>query len=516
MNIIFAFLFVFYPTYTYKDWTKYGATLENTHIQTMRGAMFSAPDVKWSYKTGFIVESYGATVTDIDKDDTMEVVVGSSDNKIYCFNGVTGGLKWNYATSGTIYSSPAIADVDNDDTLDIVVANNNDKTYCLNGITGKEKWNYITSLGFFSSPTIADIDKDDTMEVVIGSRDNKVYCFNGATGAAKWKYTTGDWIHSSPAIADVNNDDTLDVLIGSDDHKIYCLNGATGKMQWSYLTGGMVYSSPAIADIDKDDTMEVVLGSEDNKVYCFNGMTGRVKWSYATGGWIYSSPAIADVNNDDTLDVLIGSNDNKVYCFNGVTGGVEWSHITTGDVHRGISVADIDMDNKLEILSSNYDTDYLFCLNGEDGSFLWDKRFDIDVHDITIADIDNDGCVELVVGVASDYTVYALDDISNSVNCGCMRVEEKSNLKNQNPKLSISQNPFFQSTVVKYQIPATSKVSLALYDISGSCVKTLINEEKGAGNYDVTVNTKGLSSGIYFAKLSAGNYSTTKKLILMK
>ncbi|MDD5530739.1 MAG: T9SS type A sorting domain-containing protein [bacterium] len=104
--------------------------------------------------------------------------------------------------------------------------------------------------------------------------------------------------------------------------------------------------------------------------------------------------------------------------------------------------------------------------------------------------------------------------------------EEKLNIKNQKLNIKIKQNLFSQSTVINYEIPATSKVSLKLYDITGSCVKTLINEEKPAGSYSIALNADKLKTGIYFVRLTAVCLSArseessiikeTKKLILMK
>ena len=50
----------------------------------------------------------------------------------------------------------------------------------------------------------------------------------------------------------------------------------------------------------------------------------------------------------------------------------------------------------------------------------------------------------------------------------------------------------------------------------GREVATLVNEEKPAGKYEVEFNGSGLSSGIYFYKIQAGNYTSVKKMILMK
>ena len=77
-------------------------------------------------------------------------------------------------------------------------------------------------------------------------------------------------------------------------------------------------------------------------------------------------------------------------------------------------------------------------------------------------------------------------------------------------------NPFNPITTIRYRIPKNSFVSLKIYDISGKLVKALVNENKNAGNYDVTFNAAGLSSGVYFCNMNAGDFSQTRKLVLIK
>jgi hypothetical protein len=79
-------------------------------------------------------------------------------------------------------------------------------------------------------------------------------------------------------------------------------------------------------------------------------------------------------------------------------------------------------------------------------------------------------------------------------------------------------NPFNPTTSIKFQIPQSSIVSLKIYNILGKEVAVLVNEFKEAGNYQINFDagTKGLTSGVYFYKLNAGNLSSTKKLILLK
>jgi hypothetical protein len=55
-----------------------------------------------------------------------------------------------------------------------------------------------------------------------------------------------------------------------------------------------------------------------------------------------------------------------------------------------------------------------------------------------------------------------------------------------------------------------------VYDILGNEVKTLVNENKPAGTYSVEFNGSDLSSGVYFYKLEAGDFSETKRMVLLK
>jgi len=77
-------------------------------------------------------------------------------------------------------------------------------------------------------------------------------------------------------------------------------------------------------------------------------------------------------------------------------------------------------------------------------------------------------------------------------------------------------NPFNPSTKIKYSIPHSSKVVIKVFDILGREIETLVNEEKPAGNYELTWYVKGLSSGVYFYRIQAGSFVETKKMILMK
>jgi hypothetical protein len=95
-------------------------------------------------------------------------------------------------------------------------------------------------------------------------------------------------------------------------------------------------------------------------------------------------------------------------------------------------------------------------------------------------------------------------------------VEDEQQLPTEFALMQNYPNPFNPSTVISYQLPVSSNVTLKVYDILGNEVATFVNEEKPAGSYEVKFDASGLSSGIYFYKLQAGSLVETKKMILLR
>jgi hypothetical protein len=77
-------------------------------------------------------------------------------------------------------------------------------------------------------------------------------------------------------------------------------------------------------------------------------------------------------------------------------------------------------------------------------------------------------------------------------------------------------NPFNPSTKIRYEIPERSFVSIRVYDVLGKEIATIVNEEKLYGDYEVEFNGNGLASGIYYYRITAGKFSQTRKMILLR
>ncbi|MGE5811476.1 MAG: S8 family serine peptidase [Ignavibacteria bacterium] len=124
--------------------------------------------------------------------------------------------------------------------------------------------------------------------------------------------------------------------------------------------------------------------------------------------------------------------------------------------------------------------------------------------------------VEFVLGAGS-----TLQEAINAVKAGRKRLGDSSEVVEQIPAaFHLDQNypnPFNPATVIAYTLAEDCMVTLIVYDILGRIVTTLVNEFQHIGDYKVQLsNNNQLSSGVYFYRLTAGSFSSTKKMILVK
>jgi len=77
-------------------------------------------------------------------------------------------------------------------------------------------------------------------------------------------------------------------------------------------------------------------------------------------------------------------------------------------------------------------------------------------------------------------------------------------------------NPFNPVTQIQYQLPVNSQVKLVIYSITGETVRTLVDESQTAGSYTIPFDASGLASGTYIYRLIAGDFVSTKKLVVLK
>ena len=77
-------------------------------------------------------------------------------------------------------------------------------------------------------------------------------------------------------------------------------------------------------------------------------------------------------------------------------------------------------------------------------------------------------------------------------------------------------NPFNPITTIDFGIPVDYMVTISIYDINGKMIETLMNEHIDAGYHSVTWNAQNQSSGLYFLKITSGQFQDTQKIMLIK
>jgi hypothetical protein len=127
--------------------------------------------------------------------------------------------------------------------------------------------------------------------------------------------------------------------------------------------------------------------------------------------------------------------------------------------------------------------------------------------------------------ILDESTGWAVGDgiFKTSDGGGFVSVKEKNNNTNIPKQVTLFQNypnPFNPSTMINYQLPMISYVTLKIYDILGREVKSLINGLQQAGTHSINFNGSKMASGVYFYRLQINNnkgfYAETKKMLLIR
>ncbi|UCH65511.1 MAG: T9SS type A sorting domain-containing protein, partial [Ignavibacterium sp.] len=180
---------------------------------------------------------------------------------------------------------------------------------------------------------------------------------------------------------------------------------------------------------------------------------------------------------------------------------------------RLLDIADMDLDG---------DNDVVATAN-EAGVVAWFEnrlpdnwaRHNIDVNipsanDVCVANIFSDDTLDVL---ASGFS----SNILNLYISPPVSVELLSDMSPTEYKLIQNYpNPFNPNTTIRFDIPEFTFITIKVFDILGSEIEILVNEEKQTGTYQITWYAENLTSGIYFYRLQAGSFVETKKLLLIK
>jgi predicted nucleotidyltransferase len=503
---------------------------------------------------------------DYDNDGDLDILLtgaGADPSKIYRNNGNnTFSEQTEISLTGIYYGSVAWGDYDNDGDLDILLTGFSSpgqvsKIYRNNGNNTFSEQTEISLTGvYYSSVAWGDYDNDGDLDILLtgainisnGQAVSKIYRNNGDnTFTEQTSISLAAVYYGSVAWGDYDNDGDLDILLtgwaGTLVSKIYRNNGDnTFTEQTGISLTGVCWGSVAWGDYDNDGDLDILLtgylnGGRVSKIYRNNGDNTFTEQSSISLRAVHSSSvALADYDNDGDMDILL-------------TGST--IDTTVSKIYRNNNITP----NTQPIPPSNLQS----VFSGQDVTFSWDKSTDNETPQ-------NGLRYNLVIGSAPD-AVNTLSPMSDR-NTGFRRVINLGNTNHNNswtikgldllhtyywsvqaidncfaasdfaPEQSFRltsiegeqfnklpteyeliqnyPNPFNPSTTIRYSIINPELVRIKIYDILGREVKTLVNELKQTGNYEVQFDASGLASGIYLYRIESGSFVQTKKMILLK
>ena len=130
-----------------------------------------------------------------------------------------------------------------------------------------------------------------------------------------------------------------------------------------------------------------------------------------------------------------------------------------------------------------------------------------------------DAAAQSITGKSTSSTYIETAGILHMYLGRILSVEENLNIVILPSVFNLSDNypnPCSDMTTIRFAVPGESHVNISLYDISGREVVNLVNETMKPGYYEFDANVRDYSSGIYFLRMNADNFTSTKKLIITR
>jgi len=443
------------------------------------------------------------------------------------------------------YAGIYACDIDNDGDIDVVVGeiwNHRISLFRNNGVTPLQ-WTYqIIGSPFYSSASVycADLDDDGFKDILGVARNGAEVAWwrnpgNNTSAWIKQTIKSGYYFPHEVFSCDFDSDGDMDVFVANSglSRMDWWRNDGGNPIVWVEQTIGSGFSqakSIRTADIDGDGDLDVVgaaLGANDITWWRNDGGNPIIWTSFLIDGnfWGAHKVDLVDIDKDSLIDVLGTAYWGGEIAWWRNNGGnpISWSKqtIATGFVRACESLAvDLDNDGNLDIVGTAQGSNELaLWRNGGGNPIVWTKDLIDSLPSpwpLFVIDMDSNGRQDVISAGAwgeapvSSWLKWYRNKKVTAAEILNSNIPDHFELKQNYP------NPFNPTTKIKYQTPKESFVTIKIFDVLGNEIRTLVNEDKPAGTYELIFSAKGLSSGIYYYQLQSTDQVQTKKMVLIK
>ncbi|MCD4706662.1 MAG: T9SS type A sorting domain-containing protein [Candidatus Sabulitectum sp.] len=499
----------------------------------------------------------GVVLADLDGDDTLEVIAGSTDKELYVWR-YDGTLMsgWPLNIGAAIQSKAAVADLDGDGDLEIIVSAKSGYIHVLHHdgtpMSGWPKPSGVT--GGFRAPTVYDLDGDNVPEIMIGSPSNVNVWHADGSIMSGFPQPVGGNITSTLAVGDITGDGLPEIFAEALNGMLYSFQiDGTVTPGWPVTFGlSNSYAAPSIGDIDGDGLSEVLVAGYETlvvtEVYAYNGdgsiVTG-FPLSYP-GIQCYCCPVLADGDGDGDLEIW-----HSAKLSYGFEAFYAWDHTGTllpgwpvmpqVNLEGSPIVADFDGNPGMEaVIVDNGAPNQVYGFNF-DGSVATDFPFSrpgyCGPNSPEVGDIDLDGDLEMALTMGSghvgvwDFPVNYTEpttgwgalfhDDWNTNQYGFVVPHETSSIESSESSLTLQPlkacpNPFNPMTEIGFSLAVGSHASLRIYSLTGRCVATLVDGELASGSHSFGWNASDLASGVYLVQLDTAIGCSSLCLVFLR
>jgi len=367
-------------------------------------------------------------ISDVTGDGISDVIVGSEDYYIRCFNGnasVTGDVIWEkFITSGPVYQQNCISiiqDINNDGFEDVIAgtAGGDESIIALSGKTGQQLWKHSThEYGgggwLYQVDSRYDFNGDGADDVLAATGNDgnntgpvRVYCLNGLNGISLWEYYVGGPVFSVIGVDDFTGDGLPDVVAGASNQgetqgRTIGLNGTNGQLKWNYTNqGSSVWGLMQLDDITGDGIKDIAAGDFSGYLVYLNAANGLPVHQVSIGAVIILRLVdIDDANKNGYRDVLVAHSGFNARVIDGSTCTSIWSQPLSDKSWCVANAGDITWDGTSDAaIGTLYQNNNAYFLNGVNGSILSTTPAMAAVDALnTIPDITGDHSMEMLFG----------------------------------------------------------------------------------------------------------------------